>query len=149
MRKLILISAVMLAFASASAQAGQSRGLVLAVNDTPAPATTTTAAQPPAPQSPQATQAQPEQTEPVQSRAARERCAEAGISTSKADLLPSSGERRSEGAPDRRALRHLLVAGTPTRPAAALIIGLSASQPASKISFRSAVGAGHNRSFLK
>ncbi|KWV54071.1 hypothetical protein AS156_07505 [Bradyrhizobium macuxiense] len=106
MRKLILISAVTLA----SAQAGQSRGLVLAVNDTPAAAAAATApaTQPPqAPQPPQATQAQPDQAPPVQTRAAQ-------IPDGEADLLLPPGERRGEGAPDRRALRHLLVAAMPS-----------------------------------
>jgi len=59
MRKLILISAFVLA--SATAQAGQDRGLVLAANDTPVSAPTAETAKPadPAPAAqPQTTQAQ-------------------------------------------------------------------------------------------
>ena len=48
MRKLMLISALLVA--SASAQAGQSRGLMLAANDTPAVTETTAAPEPPKPQ---------------------------------------------------------------------------------------------------
>jgi len=63
MRKLILISALLLA--SASAQAGQSRGLVLAANDTPA-VTEPAAPEPPKPQ----TAATPDTTQPQASKPA-------------------------------------------------------------------------------
>lgn len=59
MRKLILISALLLA--SASAQAGQSRGLVLAANDTPAASTESAAPEPPKPQAAAAPEAAPPQ----------------------------------------------------------------------------------------
>jgi hypothetical protein len=60
MRKFILISALLLA--SASAQAGQSRGLVMAANDTPA-TTETAAPAAPEPAKPQ-TAAAPEAAQP-------------------------------------------------------------------------------------
>ena len=72
MRKLILISAFVLA--SAAAQAGQNRGLVLAANDTPVSAQAAETAKPadpvPAAQTPSQTQAQGQvqgdaQTQPV------------------------------------------------------------------------------------
>jgi hypothetical protein len=64
MRKLILISALLLA--SASAQAGQSRSLVLAANDTPAASTETAAPEPPKPQTAAASEtAQPPVSKPV------------------------------------------------------------------------------------
>lgn len=64
MRKLILISALLLA--SASAQAGQSRGLVLAANDTPA-VTEPAAPEPPKPQ----TAATPDTAQPQASKPAK------------------------------------------------------------------------------
>jgi hypothetical protein len=76
MRKLILISALLLA--SVSAQAGDSRSLVLAANDTPAatdaqpvapapvPATTTDAAKP------QAADTAPQAAEPAKPHASRQ-----------------------------------------------------------------------------
>jgi hypothetical protein len=66
MRKLILISALLLA--SASAQAGQSRGLMLAANDTPA--ATTDTAQPLPPVSQTDTQ-KPQASEPAKPQASR------------------------------------------------------------------------------
>src|SRR5438445_13802305 len=74
MRKLILISAVLLA--SASAQAGESRGLVLAANDTPA-ATETAKPEAPKPETPKPeilkpeTAAAPEAAQPQASKPAK------------------------------------------------------------------------------
>ena len=65
MRKLMLISALLVA--SASAQAGQSRGLMLAANDTPAVTETTAAPEPPKPQAAAAPEAaQPQASKPAQ-----------------------------------------------------------------------------------
>jgi len=66
MRKLILISALLLA--SASAQAGQSRSLVLAANDTPA-VTEPAAPEPPKPQ----TAATPDTAQPQASKPAKKK----------------------------------------------------------------------------
>jgi hypothetical protein len=57
MRKLVLITALLLA--SASAHAGESRGLVLAANDTPAATEPAAPAAAPAPAAPAATSAAP------------------------------------------------------------------------------------------
>jgi hypothetical protein len=65
MRKLILISALLLA--SASAQAGGSRGLVLAANDTPAATETAAAPEPAKPE----TAAAPETAQPQASKPAK------------------------------------------------------------------------------
>ena len=71
MRKLILISAFVLA--SVSAQAGESRSLILAANDAPAQATTTTATTTTIakPEEPKAEAAKPESTQRHASRPAR------------------------------------------------------------------------------
>ena len=66
MRKLILISALLLA--SASAQAGEARGLVLAVNDTPA---VTETAKPETAAAPEA--AQPQASKPAKKVQAKRR----------------------------------------------------------------------------
>ena len=78
MRKLFLISAFVLV--SATAQAGQSRSLVLAANDTPAPVQAVETAKPadPAPQvqaQPAPAQAQPAQAEPAQAQPAQAQAA--------------------------------------------------------------------------
>jgi hypothetical protein len=65
MRKLILISALLLA--SASAQAGESRGLVLAANDTPAAPTELAKPDAPKPE----TTAAPETAQPQASKPAK------------------------------------------------------------------------------
>jgi hypothetical protein len=69
MRKLILISALLLM--SASAQAGESRGLMLAAADTPA-ATTTDAPQP-LPPAAEADAPKPQATDTAKPRASRPR----------------------------------------------------------------------------
>jgi hypothetical protein len=72
MRRLILISALLLA--SASAQAGQSRGLVLAANDTPAVTDTAAAPQPSKPETTVAPEtAQPQASKPARKVQARRR----------------------------------------------------------------------------
>jgi hypothetical protein len=77
MRKLVLITALFLA--SASAHAGESRGLVLAANDTPAATDTAAPAATPAPAAPAATadapkpEAAAEPAKPATSKPAKRR----------------------------------------------------------------------------
>ena len=106
MRKLILISAFVLA--SVSAQAGEIREQILAVNDAPAAAATAApaAVATAAPATPAAPAATADTTAPQASQAPKASMKQASRSQKPQAV---SRERRAEGAPDRRQVRHLLV----------------------------------------